>query len=216
LNGELGLTLHEIAKSLQINYPDAAKKLKKMIKDNRIKGAEEFSFTNDSNGLEVTSYVLPITEAKFFVAKYNNDIGDAYTRFLIQCESVLLVKLQEERRIVRRTKGDEPARHYQINKEAAIKVRVRDEGKTEEFKDHMSYLMQKSQAINVLCFGYHEDETLDFIDGYKTPTEFFAAYVSKYQPEIAKLPEIQRKYTKFLGKDTALSIGNNTGLKLIK
>jgi hypothetical protein len=87
--------------------------------------------------------------------------------------------------------------------------------------------MQKSQAINVLCFGYHEegvrqdmtaaqanklnkilkDETLDFIDGYKTPTEFFTAYVAKYQPEIAKLPESQRNYTKFLGKDKLLTKG---------
>ena len=107
LGGELGLTLHEIAESLQINYYDVAKKLKKMIKDNRIKGEKEISFANDSNGLPVLSYVLPITEAKFFVAKYDNDIGDAYTRFLIQCESVLLAKLQEEKRIVKRTKGDD-------------------------------------------------------------------------------------------------------------
>jgi len=237
LNGELGLTLHEIAKSLQVQFKNAKQKLDRMIKDNRIVGVAAYTAANDSNGLEVVSYILPITEAKFFVAKYDNEIGDAYTRFLIQCESVLMAKLIENSRVIKRAKGDEPARHYQVNKEAAIKVRIRDEGKTEEFKDHLSYLMQKSQAINVLCFGYHEegirqsmtvaqeeklnqilkDETLDFIDGYKTPTEFFATYVSKYQPRIAALPESERKYTKFVGKDKALPSSNNrSGLKLIK
>lgn len=36
------------------------------------------------------SYVLDVDNANFFVAKWDSEIGDAYTRFLIECEKVVV------------------------------------------------------------------------------------------------------------------------------
>ena len=95
LEGELGLSLHEIAKSLQTQYYNVKKKIDRMIKDDRLKIVIPYGIPNNSNGLRTESYILPVSEAKFFVAKYDNEVGDAYTRFLIKCEEALLNKMRE-------------------------------------------------------------------------------------------------------------------------
>jgi phage anti-repressor protein len=54
--------------------------------------AVEFSATVEggfAGPKEVKSYILTVEDAKFFVAGYNNEIGKAYRRHLIQCESTL-------------------------------------------------------------------------------------------------------------------------------
>jgi hypothetical protein len=63
LNGELGLDLHEIAKSLGARFPDVKEKYLRMEKDNRIKGVA-YTFYNENNRL-VESYVLDLDSAKF-------------------------------------------------------------------------------------------------------------------------------------------------------
>ena len=86
LNGEIGLTLSEIATSLGVQHTHAKDKLERMIKDNRIKGCHAYTFLHKNNGLHVNSFVLTVRDAKFFVAKYDNDIGDGYTNFLLDLE----------------------------------------------------------------------------------------------------------------------------------
>jgi hypothetical protein len=91
LNGELGLDLHEIAKSLGAEFKHVKEKYLRMEKDNRIKGVV-YTATIDSGTYRertIESYVLDLDSAKFFVAKWDSEVGDAYTRFLIQCEKKL-------------------------------------------------------------------------------------------------------------------------------
>ncbi len=91
LNGELGLDLHEIAKSLGVDFKHVKEKYLRMEKANRIKGAV-YTATIDSGTYTertIESYVLDLDSAKFFVAKWDSEVGDAYTRFLIQCEKKL-------------------------------------------------------------------------------------------------------------------------------
>lgn len=45
-------------------------KLELLIQNNRIESSHEISCVNEFTKLEVKSYVLPITEAKFFVALF--------------------------------------------------------------------------------------------------------------------------------------------------
>jgi len=101
LNGELGLDLHEIAQSIGARFPDVKEKFLRMQKANRIKGVA-YTFYNENNRL-VESYVLDLDSAKFFVAKWDSEVGDAYTRFLIQCEK----KLDQTTLLIKRIMSDE-------------------------------------------------------------------------------------------------------------
>ena len=60
-----------------------------MEKANRIKGAVFTAPSGNPINPTVESYVLDLDSAKFFVAKWDSEVGDAYTRFLIQCEKKL-------------------------------------------------------------------------------------------------------------------------------
>jgi phage anti-repressor protein len=89
LNGELGLDLHEIAKSLGAEFKEIKRVFEKNINDY---SAVEFSTLVEggfAGPKEVKSYVLSVEDAKFFVAGYNNEVGKAYRRWLIQCEKKL-------------------------------------------------------------------------------------------------------------------------------
>lgn len=88
--GEEGLTLHEVAQSLDIEFKEAKRVLEKNLSDYT---AVEFStqqeiqeVTGHSYNRTVNSYYLTIEDAKFFVAGYNNETGKAYRRYLIDCE----------------------------------------------------------------------------------------------------------------------------------
>lgn len=94
LNGELGLDLHEIAQSLGAEFKHVKAKLEKDLLD--YPSSAEIStqqliqeVTGHSYTKEVKSYILNVEDAKFFVAGYNNEIGKAYRRHLIQCEKKL-------------------------------------------------------------------------------------------------------------------------------
>jgi hypothetical protein len=137
LNGEVGLTLHEIAKSLQVNYADARKKLERMIESNRIKSSQEYASFNDFTKLETRCYALPITEAKFFVAKYNNEIGDAYTRFLIACEGEVI------RRVSKLHPADEFAKYHSLAGLLGLKA--------EQAAIHANHATRKKTGDDVLA-----------------------------------------------------------------
>lgn len=93
LAGEMGLTLHDIALSLGARFSDAKKKLNErgLIERMQVLGFTTVAFaaTIDSGTYverEIDSYVFDVNAAKFFVAKYNNEIGDAYLAYLIKQE----------------------------------------------------------------------------------------------------------------------------------
>ena len=75
LNGELGLDLHEIARSLGIPFGHAKTKLEKDLEDypTGVKILIQqliHEVTGHSYTKEVESYVLSVEDAKFFVAGY--------------------------------------------------------------------------------------------------------------------------------------------------
>jgi len=85
-----GLTCADIAKSLGIAACDVRKKLvtRGFIEriDKQGYKAKTFVLANKTNGVEFNEYALDVDAAKFFVAKYDNDMGDAYQAFLISLE----------------------------------------------------------------------------------------------------------------------------------
>jgi hypothetical protein len=97
LAGALGLSLHEVAQSLGIQFRDAKKKLEDrgMLERCRSQGFQAVAIATQLEIHEVTghtynrpveSYLLDVNAAKFFVAKYDNAVGDAYLAHLIACE----------------------------------------------------------------------------------------------------------------------------------
>ena len=85
-----GLTCADIAKSLGTVASKIRRKLEERDFLDRLKKqnfrAVPFGTTNKTNGLDFTEYALDVDAARFFVAKYNSDLGDAYLTFLINLE----------------------------------------------------------------------------------------------------------------------------------
>ncbi len=91
LNGKLGLTVQDIADSLGIEAYHVRQKLTSRGMLDRLKvlnlKAITIAMTNPTNGTEYTDYVLDVNAAKFFIAKYENAVGDAYLKYLVEVES---------------------------------------------------------------------------------------------------------------------------------
>ena len=70
-----------------------------MLSDNRVKTPYAAYTASEVNaiGCAITtqSYYLATDTAKFFVAKWDSETGDAYCRFLIECEKVV-IELQKQ------------------------------------------------------------------------------------------------------------------------
>jgi phage anti-repressor protein len=88
--GEEGLTLHEVAQSLEIEFKEAKRVLEKNINDYSTVEISTVVNRGFAGQQEVTSYALNTEDAKFFVAGYNNGVGKSYRRFLIQCEKAVM------------------------------------------------------------------------------------------------------------------------------
>ena len=86
LGGELGLTLHEVALSLGITFKDAKRKFE--LSTEYPMGRKLSATVNaGARGMtNVESYVLTVRQAKKFVGRYQNAIGDAYLDYLLDCE----------------------------------------------------------------------------------------------------------------------------------
>jgi hypothetical protein len=91
--GEDGLTAHQIAESLGIKAKHVHEKLRrnewqhKKVPNWRV---AVYTAANDSNGLGIESFALNTRAAKAFVARWANEIGDAYLDFLFECERLAL------------------------------------------------------------------------------------------------------------------------------
>lgn len=97
-----GLTATDIAKSLEVRPPDVRRKLEHRNFLDRLKSqglfATTFATANEVNSLPFTEFALTTAAAKFFVAKYDSEIGDQYLTFLLALESeVLELKQLEEK-----------------------------------------------------------------------------------------------------------------------
>ena len=99
--GEEGLSLHQIAESLGVEFREVKRKFEKRIKDVLI--YEEGRFTQSKKSTQVfgvthmvETYILTAREAKKFVATYQNAVGEAYLDFLLRCEEFTLKHLTKE------------------------------------------------------------------------------------------------------------------------
>lgn len=88
-----GLTAADIAKSLKTEPAKVRRKLEERNFLDRIKAqqfqARPIGRLNENNGLQFTEYLLDTAAAKFFVGKYDSELGDAYLGFLIKLESTV-------------------------------------------------------------------------------------------------------------------------------
>jgi hypothetical protein len=88
LDGELGLTAKDIAKSLGVKAENVRKKIRKA---NYAKIPEflviPVGMINENNRL-YDEYIFSVMGAKAFVARWPNHMGDAYFKYLLDCERI--------------------------------------------------------------------------------------------------------------------------------
>lgn len=97
--GTDGLTLHDVAQSLGVEFSAVKKKFDRMLTDNRVKSLYVHMDVTIESGTYteriIQSYGLATETAKFFVAKWDSELGDAYCRFLVECEKALVSLFEE-------------------------------------------------------------------------------------------------------------------------
>jgi predicted transcriptional regulator len=105
--GQVGLTSSDIAIALGIDERDVIKKIKRNTWTNNNKWKPKLYTVNNNikSGTYVpqkrgTRYFFTIQGGKAFVAKHNNNVGDAYLQFLFDCEEVALKKVPEMQSLI--------------------------------------------------------------------------------------------------------------------
>jgi hypothetical protein len=89
-----GLTAEEIATSLSALVGDVRRKLRE-DKNETLKSLKVvISKKVNINGLEYEEFFLSTAAAKFFVARYENDIGDGYLEYLIRLDMAVEKRLR--------------------------------------------------------------------------------------------------------------------------
>lgn len=90
-----GLTAEEIAVSLNTRVNEVRRKLKDE-KNETLKSLKvEITTLKNINGVEYEEFYLSTAAAKFFVARYENDIGDGYLEYLIRLDMAVEKKCRE-------------------------------------------------------------------------------------------------------------------------
>jgi hypothetical protein len=103
LNGEPGLTMHDIAKSLRVPYRDLAKKLKRgetLKMFNMLKLQYVAIATYNKNNRLTEEYVFDSIASEMIVSKYENEIGWRYSFYLINCRMNLHIAKEEYRKLM--------------------------------------------------------------------------------------------------------------------
>lgn len=98
LNGALGVTLSDIAESLDIKLYGLKRKIERSGAIENLTSLNHLIKTYVShlaNGVLTESYVMDLASAQHIVSKYDNAAGWAYTDYLIRCKDALKVSLQE-------------------------------------------------------------------------------------------------------------------------
>lgn len=99
LDGDLGLTSHDIARSLSTT-PDVLRKaicnskFEKYAHDARL-NIRRILRKSDGRGRPEQVYIFDAEAAKVLVARYSSDLGFRYCHFLVRCEKVLMERLPE-------------------------------------------------------------------------------------------------------------------------
>jgi hypothetical protein len=83
LDGQLGLTVHEVARSLGTQHREVKEAVEREWDNIAELQARAITLLNETNGLPFQSYVLSVPAAQFIVARFGNKIGAAYCKYLI-------------------------------------------------------------------------------------------------------------------------------------
>lgn len=86
LGGELGLTSLDVAAALGARHEHVKHRMQSLKSSD--KAFTEVAVKVPGRGRPLDLLIMPVTEAKMVVAKYDNEIGNCYLRFLIECEKI--------------------------------------------------------------------------------------------------------------------------------
>ena len=98
LNGELGLTATDIAKSLGVQIPHVREKIKRLqetLKSQAIFAQSTLRLCHPLTNKMYNEPVLNTTAAKYVVVTWKNKIGIAYFSWLMYCEHIAQTKVPE-------------------------------------------------------------------------------------------------------------------------
>jgi len=116
--GMIGLTCVDIARALEIDLRDLHKKIKRdtWTKDESWKPISYIVNKNIKSGAYVpmkreSYFFFSIQGAKAFVAKYNNNVGDSYLKFLFDCEEAALHKIPQLQNIINQLLNKKKVKH---------------------------------------------------------------------------------------------------------
>lgn len=135
--GDEGLTANDIAKSLGTDGKNIRKKLMSRDFMARIE-AQGFKVAigtlNNINGVAYEEAMLDTAAAKFFVGKYDSELGDSYLAFLIRLERSVneLDVLTRNDPLLQQIAATQQLRLRQLQQEKRIEAL---EGKTEDLHD---------------------------------------------------------------------------------
>lgn len=151
-----GLSATDIAKSLDTEPKKVRQKLKGRNFLSRIE-SQGFKVTtvtlSNANNLEFDEYFLDVDAAKFFVGKYDSEIGDSYLAFLIRLERNVdeLSILTEHDPILRYIKTNMMMRMEQLKQGKEIEyLKERADGVDEKLMDSILSVPQKQSLKGLI------------------------------------------------------------------
>jgi hypothetical protein len=112
-----GLTAEEIATSLGTRVSDVRRKLRDFPNETLKSLKYEISYLKNINGVEYADFMLSTAAAKFFVARYDNEIGDGYLEYLIRLDMAVEKRCKEfeKKTILLQTRlGELQEENYQL------------------------------------------------------------------------------------------------------
>jgi len=93
-----GLTAEEIATSLGTQVKHVRQKLRDFPNETLKSLKSESLYLKNINGVEYEDFLLSTAAAKFFVARYESDIGDGYLEYLIRLDMAVERRCKEYER----------------------------------------------------------------------------------------------------------------------
>lgn len=129
--GDDGLTAEEIAVSLGTRVGDVRRKLRDQPNETLKSLKYEISNLKNINGVEYEEFLLSTAAAKFFVARYDNDIGDGYLEYLIRLDMAVERCLREAKSRISLLETSE-------RKLLALEKKIEDEGNKEATAEEYS------------------------------------------------------------------------------
>lgn len=115
LNGDLGVTLFDIAQSLGTSHAELKRRVERSGELEYLKAFGHRTMSTvivPSSGPKSLSFVLDVMAAQHIVAKYDNFAGRYYLDFLIRCKDAFKISLESHEKI--RTELDDMSKKLEV------------------------------------------------------------------------------------------------------